>query len=382
MRIAHVAVFPFHVIPGFEQHVPKAHFATWLPQLVAAFAKQDRHELHWVFNTRALPPTPPIRWRNQTFHPLHVTGRMRMLTAFAADLRAVRRRLAEIQPDLVHAWGTEDHCALSAALSGRRWMLSMQGILGEYVRRVKMHPFVRLQAVYERFVLSRATQLTVESRWGRAMLERRAPHAKIDLVEYGVDDLFFELTWAPDAARPVALFIGTPEPRKGIQDAVAAFADPRLANAELHIIGDTGNPFTQDLAASAPPNVHWLGRRSRAETAQALSRAWCLVLPTRADTSPNVVKEARVLGLPVITTPHGGQSDYIEDGVNGFIREPNDLSGLADALRILLTDLTTARQMGAQRWPEQREFFRPAHTAERFLEIYDDLATSRGVGLG
>src|SRR4051812_19356069 len=181
MRIAHVAVFPFHVIPGFEQHVPKGHFATWLPQLVNAFGRQERHELHWVFNSRVLPETAPIRWQNQTFHPLHVGGRMRMLTGFRADIRAVRRRLDQIQPDLVHAWGTEDHCALSAALSGRRWMLSMQGILGEYVRRVKMHPFVRLQAVYERYVLRRARELTVESQWGRAMLQPRAPDAKIHL---------------------------------------------------------------------------------------------------------------------------------------------------------------------------------------------------------
>jgi glycosyltransferase involved in cell wall biosynthesis len=374
MRIAHVAVFPFHVIPGFEQHEPKAHFATWLPQLVSAFAAQERHELHWIFNTRILPPTPPIHWRNQTFHPLHVAGRLRMLTAFRADVRAVRRRLDEIQPDLVHAWGTEDHCALSAALSGRRWLLSMQGILGEYVRRVKMHPFVRLQALYERFVLSRARRLTVESRWGRVMLQPRAPHATIDLVEYGVGDLFFDLPWSPDPACPTAIFIGTPEPRKGIQEAVAAFADPRLANAELHIIGDTGNPFTQNLAATAPSNVRWLGRLSRLETAQALSRAWCLVLPTRADTSPNVVKEARVIGLPVVTTPHGGQSDDIEDGVNGFIRETGDIAGFAHALHTLLGDLETAKRMGAQRWVEQREFFRPAHTAERFLNLYDEMA--------
>ena len=46
--------------------------------------------------------------------------------------------------------------------------------------------------------------------------------------------------------------------------------------------------------------------------------------------------------------------------------------GFAEALRILLTDLVTAMRMGAQRWPEQREFFRPTHTAERFLKSRDD----------
>jgi len=57
-----------------------------------------------------------------------------------------------------------------------------------------------------------------------------------------------------------------------------------------------------------------------------LESAWCSVLLTRADTSPNSVKEARVVGLPAVTFQHGGQAGYIIDCVNGRVLHSNQLS--------------------------------------------------------
>ncbi len=377
MRVAILAAFPLHVIPGLEAHRPGGHYATWLPQLSEAFAAEPELEVHWLVAVRTAAPAEPIAWRGQSFHLLHVPGRLRMLRGYAGECAAIRRRVREIDPALVHAWGTEGCHGLAGALCGRSWLLSMQGILQEYVRRARMHPFVYLQAAYEWFVLRRARQITVESRWGRGVMSRLAPRAELHLVEYGVQPLFYEQRWEPDPAMPRAIFIGTPDARKGIQDAVAAFGDPRLRDTELEIAGDEAGAFTRDLRARSTENVRWLGRLSPEETAARLARAWCLVLPTRADTSPNVVKEARVLGLPVVTTPHGGQSDYIEDGVNGFLREPGDISGLASALAEVLSTPARARALGAAKWAEQREHFRPGHTAERLLALYRKLTAAR-----
>src|SRR5262249_4896938 len=151
-------------------------------------------------------------------------------------------RLDELAPDLVHAWGSEDCYGLAGALSGRRWLLSMQGILGEYIHRTRMHPFVYLQALYEAFIFRRARDISVESHWGAEVLGRLAPHARLHLIEYGVQEIFFEKTWEPDPARPHAVFIGTThDGRKGLHDAVAAFAAAELQDAELHVIGDKEN---------------------------------------------------------------------------------------------------------------------------------------------
>lgn len=374
MRLALLADFPLHVLPGLERLAPRGHFATWLPQLSEAFSRQTEHEIHWFVVTRELVPGEPIRWRNQTFHCLHVPGRLRLLHGYRRECALIRERVEELNPALLHAWGTEACYALAGAACRRPWLLSMQGILQEYVRRNRLHPFVYLQAVYEWWALRGAREISVESRWGREVMARLAPKARLHVVEYGVQEIFFQTEWQPEAGRPVAVFVGTIDARKGIQDAVAAFADPRLAGAELHVLGDAENVFAKSLRARATPNVRWCGRRSLPETAAALSRAWCLVLPTRADTSPNVVKEARVMGLPVVTTPCGGQSDYIVDGENGYLVAPGALTALADALRRILESVEEARRLGAGRWTEQREFFRPEHTAEKFARVYAQLS--------
>jgi glycosyltransferase involved in cell wall biosynthesis len=121
------------------------------------------------------------------------------------------------------------------------------------------------------------------------------------------------------------------------------------------------------------PNVKRLGRLDRPRLIEAMSKAWCLVLPTRADTSPNVVKEARVMGLPVITTRRGGQSDYIREGKNGFFVEPDDIASLTDRLHALLSNHEFCVQRGKDDWERDRSLFRAELTAEKFADLYKEL---------
>jgi glycosyltransferase involved in cell wall biosynthesis len=108
-----------------------------------------------------------------------------------------------------------------------------------------------------------------------------------------------------------------------------------------------------------------------------MSKAWCLVLPTRADTSPNVVKEARVIGLPVITTRHGGQASYVRDGEDGYFVECGDIKGLVEKLGIVLGSLATAEKLGGVGQQRYREIFHPEQTANRLRAIYWQILQKR-----
>lgn len=377
IKVAILAHFPLHVIPAFgEEFRPQGHYGTWFPQIAEAFEKFRDMEIHWVVLDSRLGKAREILWRNQHFHILPTATRHRASTLFRKDRAALRKVLREIQPDLVHGWGTEDIYAIAAATSGYPNIVSMQGILSHYVLKNKMSPRVYFQALLELIVLWRADRVTVESQWGEKCLQRRNPFARISLVEYGVQSQFFDEEWSPDPEKPVAIFIGSINPRKGIQDLVAAFRNPSLAGSELWVVGGDSGPWGEGLRADASANVRWLGRKTSQETAGLLGRAWCLALPTRADTSPNVVKEARVIGLPVITTPCGGQASYIEDGRNGFFVAPGDVQQLTKCLAQLLCDFATTKKMGAYRHEEQRAWFNPENTALGFLHLYHAVVKS------
>jgi glycosyltransferase involved in cell wall biosynthesis len=199
---------------------------------------------------------------------------------------------------------------------------------------------------------------------------KRNPFAKMELIEYGVQQVFFQTKWQPEEKKPFALFVGGISPRKGIKDLVEAFRDPKLSGNELFVIGGGEGEWSENLQKGAPSNIRWLGRKTAEETAQYMSKAWCLVLPTRADTSPNVVKEARVIGLPVITTRHGGQASYVTDGEDGYFVECGDANGLVGKLELMLGSFGKAKEMGDLGEKKFRELLMAKRTGDGFMKMY------------
>jgi glycosyltransferase involved in cell wall biosynthesis len=388
MRVAILAQFPIHILPEFA-HLgePKAHYATWLPQLAQGFAAaiadglprrlnlmadSSPLEIHWVTLSAEVTEPCTVEYLHQTFHILPTATRGRASSLFREDRKGIQQVLDEIKPDLVHGWGNEDVYGLAAVLSGRPNMVSVQGLLSHYVLRNRLPNRTYLQTLIELYVLNKADELVCESPWACEMTKRRLLRRgkKIHHIEYGVQECFYEAKWQPDPSKPVAVFTGAVEPRKGIQDVVQAFKHPRLSEAELWVLGADKTPFAQALKKIAPPNVKWFGRLGLEQSIRNLSQGWCFVLPTRGDTGPMAVKEAMVVGLPVISSPQSGARDYIHEGENGFLVPCGQPGVLAERLERLLTNYEQCRAMGAARWDEARVQFRPEKTSQNLLRLY------------
>ncbi len=381
--MAIISQFPLHVVPGFSVGYPKGHFATWLPQIAEGFSGANGIEFHWIALDAELPERRAAEWMGQKFHGLPTAKRGRAASFFREDRRAIHGVLREIEPDFVHGWGNEDACGLAAVTSRYPAIVGVQGLLSEYVLHNAMPARVYLQAMIELFVLNRARELICESRWSCERTRARClGRESIHQVDYGVQKIFHGQPWQPDPRKPIALFAGSVDPRKGIQDVVAAFRDSRLAGAELHVVGSDQGKFAGRLKAASPANIFWHGRRPIEECAEFLGRAWCLVLPTRSDTGPMALKEARVVGLPVICSPHSGARDYLVEGGNGFLVDPGDIPTLADRLAKLLGDHALCRTMGAMRHAEDRRSYHPDTTVQGLLEVYRGFARSRAKSAG
>ncbi|MCS7063958.1 MAG: glycosyltransferase family 4 protein, partial [Methylacidiphilales bacterium] len=248
-------------------------------------------------------------------------------------------------------------------------ILSMQGILTTYTRigAFKKNWRAFLQHFYERAWLPYATIITCESEWGRNEIKKIAPKAEIELVEYGVHPSFYQVKWQPDPRRPIFLFIGTIDYRKGMDVLLKALkSSPTKKDYEVRIIGSG----EYQSSFEGLPNVRILGNLPWLSVQQELAKAWAVLLPTRADTSPNVAKEARVVGVPVVTTPYGGQSGYIQHMENGWILHPLTPENLSKAMQTLSHDFSLVRSLGARHHDRDRAYFRPERTAEGFIRLY------------
>jgi glycosyltransferase involved in cell wall biosynthesis len=78
--------------------------------------------------------------------------------------------------------------------------------------------------------------------------------------------------------------------------------------------------------------VHGFVPAERVE--QALSRALCLLLPSRREGYGMVVVEAAALGTPsvVVAAPDNAAADLVTDGENGFVAPSASPSDLAAAI--------------------------------------------------
>ncbi len=104
----------------------------------------------------------------------------------------------------------------------------------------------------------------------------------------------------------------------------------------------------EQLPASLPPNVEIMREIPIAETHALLRRAAVVVvplMPTERSTGQVVMFEAMALGKPVVATRTTGTVDYIRDGENGLLIEPNDAPALADALNRLLAGPALAHRL-------------------------------------
>lgn len=98
-----------------------------------------------------------------------------------------------------------------------------------------------------------------------------------------------------------------------------------------------------------------------------------LVLPTRRDAFPRVVMEAMCHGVPVVATRIDGVPEMVADGETGYLVDPEDEAGFAEAVARLLRDEGLRRRMGAAGRERAREIFSPEAYERATMELYREI---------
>ncbi|MDE0191926.1 MAG: glycosyltransferase family 4 protein, partial [Gammaproteobacteria bacterium] len=174
----------------------------------------------------------------------------------------------------------------------------------------------------------------------------------------------------------VVLYVGGLVEHKGVATLLAAFARlaGELPQASLWLVGD--GLAVDDLKAAAAEyglcQVRFLGQRSPDKLADIYRQARLVVLPSLwLENAPLVAIEASAYGRAVVASRVGGLPELVEDGRTGFLFDRGDIDGLADRLRLLLTDQAFAGELGAAGHDRLAELRSPGKHLERLLPVYD-----------
>ena len=86
-----------------------------------------------------------------------------------------------------------------------------------------------------------------------------------------------------------------------------------------------------------------------------------------------VILEAAAAGLPVLASRLGGIPELIQEGVTGYLFEPQIRSTLLSQLTNIFSDAHLASQMAATAREQAVRRFHPNVIAAKHLEIYGEL---------
>ncbi|HXT10146.1 MAG TPA: glycosyltransferase family 4 protein [Candidatus Angelobacter sp.] len=362
---------------------PVPYFGTAPEALLQGFAQLKDVEVHVVCCAREAVKSPEKVAANIYYHALVVPKIGWMKTLYQGCIRATRKKLAEIQPDIVHGQGTERDCAISAVSSGFPNVLTIHGNMGliAKVNRAKTFSFFWLAAQLEKRTIPRSQGVVCITRYTEEAVRSLAKRTWV--VPNAVDASFFEINAEPPSGKlPRILCVGLICVRKN-QNAFIRALDSLSPKGKFEVLflGHKGperayvDEFTA-LIRDRPWCVYG-GMADRAALKQHFREATALALPSLEDNCPMVVLEAMAARVPVVAANVGGLPDLIEEGKTGLFCDPLDARGMAGAMEAILRDNSLRRNLGQNGKQQAMVRFLPEMVAQRHVDIYREVLDAR-----
>lgn len=318
---------------------------------------------------------------------LPVTGRqtrpVASLSSLISYLRATIRWGAEQQHplfSLVHS-----QFAVPTGIAGQHlaqtWKLphlvTVHGFdIHDPTRAISADRFPPVHWVVQR-VLGSAQAVTTQSR-DIARRIRQGYKLKRDLtiIPLGIPKVNIPLGPKPENLPDgfVLVGVGRLVTRKGFDVAISALT-LLPAEVKLVIIGD--GPEQIDLQKLAEikgvsSRVHFLGPAFDQEKWNVLAHAQAYVLPSLHEGFSLSTVEAMMMGLPVIASNVGGQTDYLQPGVHALLIPPSNPEALASAVTQLMKNPELCSRM-KQHNIRLANQLTDEKMAERYVDLYAHL---------
>jgi glycosyltransferase involved in cell wall biosynthesis len=231
------------------------------------------------------------------------------------------------------------------------------------------------------------TVICISDKIKRLLASELGESASIQVVYNGTDPEMFEPGDSAHAslrdAPQTILIVGNLLAGKGHELVLNAIGELKHSSRDLYsglqckIIGDGADrerfaALARNLGISE--QVHFLGRRRRAEVAEEMRRCTLFVLPSRYEGLGCVYLEAMASGKPVIACRGQGIDEIIDHGKNGWLIPVDGREELVSALLLLLGNAEVRDQVGRAARQTILAGLTTSHQAQKLREIYQEAA--------
>ncbi len=379
MKLALLTTDNRELFQDFENPVP--HFGTAPGALLQGLAKFPEIEVHIVSCARQHLNAPTKLEENIWFHSLHVPKIGWLRTGYQGCIRAVRKKLNQIQPDIVHGQGTERDCAISTVFSGFPNVVTIHGNMRLVAQVTKSPPFSYnwLMGQMEKITLPRSDGVVCITRYTKQAVKDLA--RKTWLIPNAVDNSFFQIERREESP-PTILCVGDICLRKN-QNAFIKALDRFAAKKSFQLVflgsSNANDPYNREFFRLLETRTwcRYDGFADREKLKGYFSRATLLALPSLEDNCPMAVLEAMAGGLPVAAANVGGIPDLVQDNETGALFDPTSSSSMETAIERVLDDVDLASRMAKTARERALQKFQPRAVAQQHLEVYREVLQTR-----
>ena len=261
--------------------------------------------------------------------------------------------LRAFEPIVVHAHTGHAHAAvLAASLFHDVGALVVTRRVARPIKRTFFNR-IKYSRVVTRFV-------AISAFVGRTLEDAGVSSERISLIPSSVrvedfenDDSALEMRSELDLSRGdfVVLNVGSLSEEKRQESVleVAGIVSKRISRIRFIIAGEGRLRSRLEKRArelGVEHSVRFLGFREDVPKLMKLADAF--LFPSESEGLGTSVLEAMAAGLPVVASRSGGISEIVEDGVTGFLAEPDDVRSMAEAVARLAEEPELAAGMGAK----------------------------------
>jgi len=351
--------------------------------LLEGFATSASLKVHILSCTQQPMTSPEKLADNIWFHSLHVPKVGWLRTAYSGCILAVRKKLKEIQPDIVHGQGTERDCAISSVFSRYPNVITIHGNMAELARIFHAHcgTFNWCAAKLENFTLPRTSGVFCNSAYTQSLVSSRSKRTW--LVPNPIRCSFF----APPIRSnlpfevPILLVVGVISSRKRQLEILKILIQLRQQTTHFQVkfIGSYGeDPYGKSFLnlLNSKENdgwATWLGVLDEPALILCMDTAHALIHFPHEEAFGLVVAESLARGLKLFASKVGGIRDIASGVPDAELFDPEDWEGLQKALFHWIQNPTLASYLSRE-LIESR--YHPNGIAARHVEIYREVLSA------
>jgi glycosyltransferase involved in cell wall biosynthesis len=326
---------------------------------------------------------------NIFYHGLRVPKIGWMRTGYQGCIRAVRKKLKEIQPDIVHGQGTERDCAISAVLSGFPNVLTIHGNMNAIaaLHHSRMGSFHWLAARLENFTLPRTGGIICISDYVSHLVERHGVRTWI--VPNAIQKMFFDFPRENTAplATPLLINVGVICERKRQQELLAILESLREQQLQFDTLFVGVPAAASAYAKKFQARLETANRRhggfehiSRLDDAafcRLMDKASAMIHFSSEESFGLTFAEAIARGLYLFASDVGAARTIATGVARVQIFGLDQWAEMKEAVKKWLAAGEYKKPRPKTPPPEFLQSFHPALVARRHLEIYREVLKPR-----